>query len=153
MGEQELLALYDTYADMVYRLALSCLHNTQDAQDAVQAVFLKLIEGKVQPLPGKERALLAQITVNYCRDELRAARRKNVPLDETLVFEDRVDQTFLNAVMELPEKYRAAVHLHFFEGYTFQETAKILRISPSAVSMRIYRAKRLLKQHLGREDV
>lgn len=152
MEEQELLALYDQYADMVYRLALAHLHCRADAEDAVQAVFLKLIEGRTTPFPGKEKALLAQITVNYCRDELRAVRRKDMPLDEFIVFEDKSDQEFFAVVMELPEKYRAAIHLHFFEGYSFPETGKILNISPSAVSMRIHRAKRILKKQLGRDD-
>lgn len=89
MEKQELLTLYDEYADMVYRLALAYLHSRPDAEDAVQAVFLKLIEGRAEPIPGKEKALLAQMTVNYCRDELRAARRKTVPLDEMLPFEDK----------------------------------------------------------------
>lgn len=63
MDGQELLALYDQYADMVYRLALAYLHSRADAEDAVQAVFLKLIEGRTTPFPGKESALLAQINI------------------------------------------------------------------------------------------
>ena len=152
MDGQELLTLYDQYADMVYRLALAHLHSRADAEDAVQAVFLKLIEGRTTPFPGKEKALLAQITANYCRDELRAARRKDMPLDEALTFVDSGDRELFAAVMELPEKYRATIHLHFFEGYTFPEIGEILNIGPSAVSMRIHRAKNMLKKKLGRDD-
>ncbi len=52
--------------------------------------------------------------------------------------------------MELPERYRAVVCLHYFEGYSFQEIAQLLHISPSAVSMRLYRARSTLKQQVGR---
>ena len=41
-----------------------------------ESFFLKLAEGKAVPRPGSEKALLMQITVNYCRDELRAGGRK-----------------------------------------------------------------------------
>ena len=71
----DVLALFDQYHDMVYRLALSCTRSRQDAEDVVQTVFLKLLDGKSPPpQPGKERAWLAQVTVNTCRDLLRTKR-------------------------------------------------------------------------------
>ena len=56
--DSELLNLFDEYGNMVYRLALSYLRNIHDAEDTVQVVFTKLIEGKAIIIPGKERALL-----------------------------------------------------------------------------------------------
>lgn len=53
--------------------------------------------------------------------------------------------------MELPEKYRAVVCLHYFEGYSFQEIAKLLGVGASAVSMRLVRARSILKQQIGRD--
>ena len=46
MTETEFLSLFDRYHDMVYRLALSCTRSTQDAEDIVQTVFLKLQIGR-----------------------------------------------------------------------------------------------------------
>lgn len=81
MQETDLLYLFDTYANMIYRIALNYLRSHQDAEDTVQAVFLKLIEGKAKPMSGKERAYLTQITLNHCRDILRTVkRRQTVPL-------------------------------------------------------------------------
>ena len=45
MTEAEFLPLFDRYHNMVYRLALSCTRSPQDAEDAVQTVFLKLLDG------------------------------------------------------------------------------------------------------------
>jgi len=57
----------------------------QDAEDVVQTVFLKL--WKHQPLPGKERAWLALVTVNACRDLMRSFwRRKVSSLDKSISF-------------------------------------------------------------------
>lgn len=141
--------LYDQYANSLYRLALSYLKNTADAEDAVQRVFVKLIEGKAVVYPGKERALLTKMTVNQCRDMLRRNKnRQEEPLDESIPFSEPKDRDVFRAVIMLPEKYRIPVFLHYYEGYQFREIAKLLQISTSAVSMRIHRARNLLKSHL-----
>lgn len=152
MQETELLKLFDSYSNMIYRLAFSYLRNTHDAEDVVQAVFMKLIEGKAKPIYGKERAFLTQITINYCKDVLRMAWRKRVdPLDNDIVFEAKEDRELFDVVMALPDKYRIVVHLHYYENYSFPEIAEFLGISSSAVSMRMHRARNILKAKL-RED-
>ena len=57
----------------------------------------------------------------------------------------------LEAVLALPGKYRDVVYLHYYEGYTFGEIAKILHLSPSAVSMRVSRGRKELKEILMEE--
>lgn len=152
MQEKEIQDLFEQYSNMVYRIAFSYLHQSQEAEDAVQAVFLKLIEGTAQPMPEKERAFLTQVTINYCKDALRSVwKRKIEPLNNEIVFEQKEDRELFNAIMSLPAKYRIVIHLHYYEGYTFSEISGLLKISLSAVSMRIYRAKKLLKNQL-RED-
>lgn len=152
MQEVEILALFDQYSNMVYRIAYSYLVQAQDAEDAVQAVFLKLIEGKAQPDSGKERAFLTRVTINHCKDALRSVwKRKIEPLEQEIVFEQTEDRELFDAVISLPQKYRVTVYLHYYEGYTFSEIAGFLKISSSAVSMRLHRAKKLLKDKL-RED-
>lgn len=152
MQEKELISLFDTYSNMVYRLAFSYLRQPQDAEDAVHAVFLKLIDGTAKPIAGRERAYLTQITVNHCRDVLRSVWRRRVdPLEDTIPFEQEEDRELFGIVMELPDKYRIVIHLHYYEGYSFSEIAAFLNISVSAVSMRMHRARNILKNKL-RED-
>jgi len=144
--------LYDQYSNMVYRVALHYLRQPQDAEDAVQAVFLKLIEGRAKPEPGKERAFLTRVTINHCKDALRSAwKRKIEPLEHDIAFEQEQDLELFETIMGLYEKYRIVIYLHFYEGYTFPEIAGFLKISSSAVSMRIHRAKKILKDTL-KED-
>lgn len=152
MTEAEFLPLFDQYHNMVYRLALSYTKSRQDAEDLVQTVFLKLLEGSHPPQCGKEKAWLAQVTVNASRDLLRSAqRRRSEPMDEEIPFTDETDQTLYTAVMALPPKYRVAMHLHYYEGYSLAETAKLLRVGVSAVSMRLHRARKLLWSALEEE--
>jgi len=147
--EAEILDLFDRYSDMVYRIALSYLRNVHDAEDAVQVVFMKLIDGRVDPEPGKERALLTRVTINQCKDVLRSVwKRKIEPLNDDIEFIQKEDRDLFDAVMNLATKYRIVIYMHFYEGYTFSEISDFLGISPSAVSMRIHRAKKVLEDKL-----
>lgn len=149
MEEADFVQLYDQYHNMVYRVALVSMRSMQDAEDVVQSVFLKLLEGKCPPKPGHERGWLATVTVNACRDLLRwRMRRKTEPLDEQIPFHAPEESALFDAVLKLPQKYRAAVHLHYFEGYTCDEIGDMLGITPSAVSMRLHRARKLLRSEL-----
>lgn len=152
MEREAVLELFDAYADMVYRIALSYLRSPQEAEDVVQTVFLKLLEGGMTVYPGKERAFLTKVTVNCCKNLLRSTRRHEAaPLDETVLLIQPEDRDVFRAVMELPEKYRLVVSLHYFEGYSFQEISELLHIGCSAVSMRLHRARSILKKQLGRD--
>ena len=149
MEEQQILSLFRQYSNMVYRLAYSYLHSSQDSEDLVQTVFLKLIDKGTIPEPGKERAYLTRTTINCCKDQLKSAwRKRTVPMEDELTFQKPEDRELFRAVMDLPEKYRIVIYLHYYEGYTFPEIAAFLKISPSGVSMRVHRAKKLLKKQL-----
>lgn len=151
MEETQILSLFHQYSNMVYRLAYSYLGSSQDAEDLVQTVFLRLIDRGTAPEPGKERAYLTRITINCCKDQLRSAwRRRTVPIEEDLPFQTQEDRELFHAVMELPKTYRIVIYLHYYEGYTFPEIAAFLKISPSGVSMRVHRARKLLKKQLER---
>ena len=148
----DVMAQYDAHKNMVYRLALSFLKSVPDAEDVTQQVFLKLIERQDTIAPGKERQWLAAVAANLCRDMLRsAARRQTQPLSETLPFADDRDRDVFQAVMQLSENERAAVYLYYYEGYDTREIAQILRISRTAVTTRLARARQHLKGRL--EDV
>ena len=152
MKREQVLALYDAYADSIYRVALGYLRSPHDAEDAVQAVFCKLMEQKLSVYPGRERAFLTKLTVNYCKNQLAAAKRF-VPdaLDDLVLPAEPEDRALYRAVMELPEKYRLVVVLHCLERYSCSELAGFLRVSVSAVSMRLHRARKMLDEQLGRD--
>ncbi len=152
MERDTVLELFEHFADTVYRVALSYLRSPQEAEDAVQSIFLKLLEGNMEIFPSKERVFLTKMTVNHCKNLLSTAKRRDtVPLDEVPLLVQPKDRELFRAVMELPEQYRTAVCLHYFEGYSFLEIAQLLGIGASAVSMRLHRARTMLKQQIGRD--
>lgn len=147
MTEAEFLPLYDAHHNSVYRLALTMTRSVHDAEDIVQTVFVRLLTHP--PAAGAERPWLTRVTINACKDLMRSAwRRKTAPLEDDISFSAPAERVLFDAVLALPEKYRAAVHLHYYEGYTCREIGRLLNITPSAVSMRLHRARELLKNKL-----
>ena len=59
------------------------------------------------------------------------------------------DSAVLEAVMALPENYREAVYLHYFEGYSIREIAALLGRSEAAVSAHLSRGRHKLRDVLG----
>ena len=144
----------EQFQGMVYRTALHALGNPQDADDAVQEVFLRLFREK-KPLEGEEhlRRWLLRVTVNYCRDVLKSPwRRRRASLEElpeTPVF-DRPEQASLyREVMALPEKYRTVLNLFYYEELTAREIGELLGMETSTVTTRLSRARAELKSRLG----
>lgn len=140
--------LFEQYRDDVYRLALSYTKSIQEAEDVCQTVFLKLMEQK-KIEPGKERAWLMQVTANRCKNLLRSSWwKQTAPMEEGLPApEPRYTDTW-EMVMALPPKYRVMVYLRYYEELTTKEMAELLHISQSAVTTRLSRARKMLKDQL-----
>lgn len=140
---------YDAYGAMVYRLAMVYLGQRADAEDAVQEVFLKLLYRSPVFADGEhEKRWLLRVTVNQCRDQLRSPWRRVSGLEESCPMEGPEDFGVAGAVVRLPEKYKAPIHLHYYEGYSVAEVARILKLGESAVKMRLKRGRELLKLEL-----
>lgn len=149
MDKWEVGKLYDTYAQDVYRLALSYLRNTQDAEDVCHGVFLTLVEKDITLFPGKEKAWLLKAAANACKNHLKSFWKLNrEELDDRMVFADDGDRDLWAIVGTLPPKYRAVIHLYYYEGYPQDEIARILGITRTAVQTRMQRARTMLEKEL-----
>lgn len=149
MISEELTRLFEQYGDDVYRFAYSFTHHATNAEDICQTVFCRLARGDVSLEPGREKAWLLQCTANACKDYFRFLRRRNtVPLEEAEDIADETERAVLEAVMALPVKYRAPIHLYYYEGYSQKEIAGILSLSLTAVQTRMQRARNILRKEL-----
>ena len=146
--------LYAQYADDVLRMAYFYLADKQKAEDVCQDVFIKLYTRGENIAPGREKAWLLRVTVNHCKNHLASAWfRKRADLDEGIPALDNAELEVVSAVAALPAKYRAVVHLYYFEGYSTKEIAEILHSRPNTVSSRLSRARALLAKALKEEIV
>lgn len=153
MDREKLAEPFRQYGDDVFRLAYSYLGSRHDAEDVCQTVYLKLADGRTELWPGKEKSWLLTAAANACRNHLASFWRRNVgELDDSVPFEDSRDRDVHDAVMALPPKYRAVIHLYYFEGYDQREIGEILRISRTAVQTRMSRARAMLKKELSDDE-
>lgn len=144
----DVLQLFHRYRDDVYRLAVNFTRSPQEAEDVCQNVFLKLMENP-ELIPGRERSWLMQVTANECRDLLRSSWwKRTVPLEDAFhIPQTQTDET-IHLLRRLPPKYKVVLYLHYYEQYTTQEIAQLLRIPTGTVSTRLKRARDQLKTML-----
>ena len=108
MTERDFTAAAERYLDMVYRLALNCLRNPADAEDAAQTAMLRLWQ-RAEPFSDDDhlRHWLVRVTLNVCKDTARGPwRRRLVPLEHCRepVFDTPEHQTLYAEVMALPAR-------------------------------------------------
>ncbi len=146
----------DRYADMVRRLCLIHVKNQADSEDVFQTVFVKyVLSSAVFENDEHEKAWFIRVTINACRDLLRSFfRSRTVPLEELidLPAEESDTKEVLGAVLELPEKYRDVVYLHYFEGYTALEIGQLTKKNVNTVYSLLTRSKKLLREKLGGDE-
>ena len=147
--------MFERYTNLLYRLCYSILLVREDAEDAVQDVFLKYY--RKQPTfadEDHEKAWLIRVAVNHCKDILRRRKlREFIPFSEVeeLLAEkeaEAYDSGVLQALFELADRYRIVMILHYLEGYPVKEVARLCGISQSAVKMRLSRGREQLKERL-----
>ena len=128
---------------------MSWLCCTYDAEDVLQTVFLKLLDKDVTVFQGSEKAWLLKCTANICKNHLRSFWRRNIqPLDDKIILPTDEDSFLWEALNKLKPKYRAVIHLYYYEGYKQDEVAQIIGISKTAVQTRMQRAREFLKKEL-----
>ena len=151
--EETISRVVETYSSMLLRLACTRLDDPAVAEDAVQEVFLRLLTARpVFRDAEHEKAWLIRTTLHRASDFRKAAARKNVPLDEAAqAAEPEVENGLRAAVLALPEKYSTVVHLHYYEGYSIKEIAKLLGIPAATVGTRLARGRERLRQMLKEE--
>lgn len=154
MVDSELCRYIKLYHQTVYRAALGYLHNAEDAEDAVQETFVKLFNTNKQFTSDEHcKAWLLRVVINHSKNLLRSFRYTHTEeLDEAIPIEDLAERDLADALSALPPKYRAVIHLHYFEGYNSNEIAKILGISATAVTTRLARAREKLKNLMTSEE-
>ena len=152
-SEKEAGRAIEQYADKVRRICIIHLKNYEDAEDIFQTVFLKyVLRSEPFDSPEHEKAWIIRVTVNACRDLVKSFfRSRTVSLDQLIekpqdMPEDHSD--ILEAVLELPARFRDVVYLHYYEGYSAPEIGRILKKNPNTVYTLLARARQLLKTRL-----
>jgi RNA polymerase sigma-70 factor (ECF subfamily) len=167
-GDLEAFSLvYARYAPQVYRYAYHLLGHREDADDIKQETFLRAH----QAIAGfrSEASLqtwLLRICGNLCRDRIKSWERRKVCYDDRISGEGPHRDThaldpqevveraetkaiILRALHGMPAAQREVLVLHDIEGLGYPEIAHILGCSSASAKLRVFRARRYLKERVN----
>lgn len=154
MDNDELCRMIKLYHQTVYRAAYSLLQNAAEADDVTQETFIKLFNDEKRFESDEHcKAWLIRVAINLSKNLLRSFRyTRTEELSETVPYNGEEENGIGEALAKLPKKYRAVIHLYYFEGYSAKEIAGILGISLSGATTRLSRARKKLKSLLTAEE-
>lgn len=147
--------VFDKYCNTVYRLAYARVGNKYDAEDILQTVFLKLCKANVSFNDEEHlKAWLLKVTVNSSKNLLTSGFAKfTEPLSDTVAAPEHEVSEVYSQVSKLPLKYRTVIYLHYFEGYSCLEIAKITNSNEATIKTRLKRARERLETVLKGEEL
>lgn len=159
MEKTEFITLIMPFKDKLYRLAKRILVSKDEAEDAVQEVFLKLWHGKqnIENYKNPE-AFAITMTKNYCLDRLKSKQASNLKIvhsnyqtseniEKNVEANDGVEMVF--KIMEtLPEQQRIVLQLRDVEQFEFSEIAQMLESNETAIRVALSRARKTVRDTL-----
>lgn len=153
--KQSAAAFYDKHCARVYRVCMSFVRDPDTAADLMQDTFMRWLECKSPP-DGEQHeiAWLVMTAGNLCRDYLRRQKKfgsENISQAYGIAADDdsRRNSELLEAVRRLPEKYRTAVYLFYYEDMTAEQIAQYTGQRNSTVRSQLTRARDMLRKELG----
>jgi RNA polymerase sigma-70 factor, ECF subfamily len=173
-GRQDLFyELVNRYKKSLYNFGLRMCDNPSDAEDMVQDTFLNVFtylkgfryetkfknwlyrvatsacmkkKRRSKFAPDRELSLDAFLPADESAVSMDPPRWASQPLDQLLG--DELGNVIRDALMDLPEKYRLVIVLRDVEGFSTQEAAEILDLTPTNIKVRLHRARLFLREAL-----
>lgn len=149
--------LYEQTKGGVYSFAYSYLKNREDAEDAVQTVFLKIKQNISSFVDcGNGLAWMLEITKNVALNELRKRKisEQNLPeKSEAVSFDDYESEGIVTDAMRkvLTDEEQRIIILHVIWGYKHREIADIMQMPTGSVTSKYKRAADKIKTYLKKE--
>ena len=140
--------LLDRYGNSLLRYAYSYLHNMEDAEEVLQDTLIQFLKTAPVFLSREhEKAWLLRVAANLSKNRLNYNKlRQTDELNEELTAEGREDLSFVwDAVRQLPESCREAVHLFYYEGLSTKQIASVLQRKEVTVRSDLHRGREQLK--------
>lgn len=159
--EKEAEEILDLHGNSILRLALSYLHNKEDAEDILQETMIKFVT--VRPVFESEahrKAWLMRVSSNLAKNRIDYNKvRDTMELNEEIAGEVQEDldngdeyKAIWDAVRSLPVHQREAIHLFYQEGYQTSEIALIMGRREATVRSDLKRARDKLRELLKEVD-
>jgi RNA polymerase sigma-70 factor (ECF subfamily) len=171
--------IIDKYKNVIYNHSRNFLRNAQEAEDVTQEIFINIFNNlKRFRGDSKLSTWIYRITVNTCKNKLKQIKRLKAKIMEEIPDEDDETKNTIEEIREnqekepdnifaqkslrsaiyknmksLPEEQRTVVILRDINGLSYEEIAKIMKISVPAVKSKLFRARENLREKLEKEGI
>lgn len=144
---KEVGALFALHGPMVFRRAMRLMGRKEDAEEATQEVFVRVMRSMAQ-FDGRSSmsTWLYQITTNYCLNQLRDRSRRRELFEQNMIGEEESQQASLTDLLllrrllaEADEKQACAAVYVYLDGMSHEEAAELLGVSKRTVGNLIER--------------
>jgi RNA polymerase sigma factor (sigma-70 family) len=157
--------IYKLYYKAMYNVSFRIVQDSMEAEDVMQEAFLSAF-GKMDLWSGEVSfgSWLKKIVINKSLDYLKKRKLNETGIDSKDFASDEPD--YLNeelistkvedvkkAVGELPDHYRVVLAMFLFEGFTHNEIAEYLNITPESSRVRYKRAKEMIVKSINSKPV
>lgn len=159
-GENSFAAVFHQYKNLVFRTAFLLLNSEQDAEDALQEIFLRVYKAlpTFDLAKGAFTTWIYRITVNHCLSRRRRRRPPLLALDavdaqasvDPAGFAEHIENkdAMFQAIAGLSDKLRAVLILRYYLDLSYKEIAEILDVPEGTVKSRLDRALHTLRREL-----
>ncbi|MGN0484342.1 MAG: RNA polymerase sigma factor [Lachnospiraceae bacterium] len=158
-SEYPIEEVIDRYNEMLFRLAMARMQQKEDAEEVVQDTFLRLItqvkKGKTFEDEEHLKAWLLTVAVNRGKSILTLAwNRRTQGMSEVheMAAPENEEGYAYAFVSRLPEKYRVAIDLFYYEELTTEQIAAIMKTKPATVRSYLHRGRERLKEMMEAEN-
>ena len=144
-----IIQLYNTYKQFMYNISMSILGKREDAEDAVQDSFVRIIDNldKINnPYSRKTKSYITVITKNVCLDMIRRNHNDEELEDKDIPFENSnaTYEQIIKNLKQLPPRLKNIAFLFFVQRLSPKEIGEMLDINTNTVYAYVSRIRKIL---------
>ena len=150
---EEFERLYCEHSRFIYRTAYRITGNSEDAEDAMQTLFVRLLRRELPPdFDRNPKAYLYRAAVNTALNIVRARKLRSPEAiqeeasDEPASSEEEAREVLRRAMTELSPKAAEILILRYVHGYSDAEIAKFLGTSRGTIAVSLFRSRSRLRK-------
>lgn len=164
-GKSKFETVYKEYKRLLHYIAYTILKDSQLSEDAVQDAFFALARNmeKIQSKSCNEIRNYLIIIVRNAAYQIYNKNKKEIPIDNMDPISDPLDleaaaehkellKQLFRELKALDSKYADVLILRYYYNFKEKDIARILKITPENVRIRVHRGKKILKESLEKEN-
>ncbi|MDX8046209.1 RNA polymerase sigma factor [Gracilibacillus sp. S3-1-1] len=158
--------LIERYKHHVFKVIYGVIHDDKLAEDLTQETFIKMIDALSSYQHKGFKTWISRIALHKAIDYKRKQSKQMEQLETFEAFEPASEHPLLEEQMvnndrarqvqhqinNMPEKFQPVIKAYYFEELSYKQIAQKLNVEETTVKMRLYRAKKWMKENWKKED-